>query len=793
MRRNRTARVLLAALGTCGFGDWEGVDASEGVLAIDNGVVCVRYDVQSGTFSARRGAKEFLRRGTFGDFLPDGGASARLIEHSPNLPDGGRVIEVSHPSGRTATLSLRGGQPFVFVTTSIHNAKREPITIKQFTPLAVRIDLGAPARDLRVLGYDGLAPADQAKTTYMVISAASPTTYGGVVCGWLTHDRASGIAVSKPDGEKLAVEARSEYGRLLVPAGKTVPGETLVIGYFDDVLDGLELYAETIARHYQIKLKPVPSGYMTWYHARALDEKRMPVLAEWCARNLRQYGFDFLQIDDGWQISRRDFTTHAVDKPYASQPMFPEEPSREQAPYAQGMKPTAEAITRQGLTAGIWITPFGWDHTRPVFADHQDWFVRRADGSVYAVQWGGDCLDMSHPEAREFLRGVIDRISNQWGYKFFKLDALWAGMCAKMLYPNPQYREDGLGDAVFHDPEVTNVEAFRKGLKVVRQAAGDDAYLLGCTAAQNMRTLGGSVGVVDAIRVGIDSGKQWDGILANVKVSSSIYYLHGRVWHNDADVLYLDKHFTLDQVRCWASWLAITGNLYMVSNWLPEAPDERIEVIKRTIPNHNLQARPVDLFQSFPARVWHLHAGEGESRRDVVAMFNWGDGEQRTGVDLRQLGLAEGRYAVFNFWEDKLEELRGFPTLEMNLRPKSCRVIALRQMTHPVVVSTSRHVTQGIIDLAEEQWDEATSRLRGVSRVVAGDAYEIRTAAPEVVRPWEAAGASISDADRQAGVTVNIAAGRKGPNARVVILSPANRKVAWTIEYARGKSADPLR
>ncbi|GAF97575.1 unnamed protein product, partial [marine sediment metagenome] len=291
----------------------------------------------------------------------------------------------------------------------------------------------------------------------------------------------------------------------------------------------------------------------------------------------KKYGFDFLQIDDGWQIGRRDFTTHAVDRPYASKPRFPEEPSREKGPYSRGMKPTAEAINRHGFAAGIWITPFGWDHKRPVFADHGDWFVKREDGSVYAVSWGGDCLDMSHPKARKFLHGVIDRIANDWGYKFFKLDALWAGVAAKQLYPNPQYRPDNLGNAVFHDPQVTNIEAFRKGLKVVREAAGDDTYLLGCTAAQNMRTLGGSIGLVDSIRVGVDSGKKWEGIVANVKVSSSIYYLHGRVWHNDADVLYLDKHFTLDQVRAWASWLAITGNLYMVSNWLPDVPAERID------------------------------------------------------------------------------------------------------------------------------------------------------------------------------------------------------------------------
>ncbi len=795
MKTSRVPGVLLAALGMSSFCCGGDLSVPDDVMVIDNGVVSVRYDIENGTFSARRGAKEFLQRGTFGDFLPDAGAKVSLSEDSPDQPGDGRAIEVKHPSGRTVALFLRGAQPFVYIRTLIDNVKSKPVTIKQFTPLAARIDLGVAAKDLRTLGYDGLAPADRAKTTYLAVSVANPATRDGVVCGWLTHDRASGIAVCRPEDDKVRIEARSEYGRLTVPAGRTVRGETLVIGYFDDVLEGLELYAETIARHYRIKVKPVPSGYMTWYHARALDERRMPVLARWCGENLRQYGFDFLQIDDGWQVSRRDFTTHAVDRPYGSKPRSPKKPGGAKAPYSRGMKPTADAITRHGFTAGIWITPFGWDHKRPVFADHQDWFVKRADGSVYAVSWGGDCLDMSHPEARRFLGGVIDRIAKGWGYKFFKLDALWAGVAAKQLYPDPRYRPDNLGDAVFHDPEVTNIEAFRKGLKVVRRAAGDDCYLLGCTAAQNMRTLGGSIGLVDAIRVGVDSGKKWDGILANVKVSSSIYYLHGRVWHNDADVLYLDKHFTLDQVRCWASWLAVTGNLYMVSNWLPDVPAERIEVIRRTIPNHNLKARPLDLYETLPARVWHLRCGQRESRRDIVAFFNWGDEEQTIKVDLSRLGLPEGhRYATFDFWENKLSgHAAGIASLEMTLRPKSCRVVALRQLNHPVIISTSRHVTQGIVDVIEEKWDSEKSTIRGVSRVVAGDPYEIRTAAPDVVGPWEVFGASVSDADRQAGVTVKIAAGKRSANARVVINSPVNRKVAWSVNYIRGKSVYPLR
>ncbi|GAG06354.1 unnamed protein product, partial [marine sediment metagenome] len=55
MNTNRAARFLLAALGLCAFCGWGELRGADDVVTIDNGVVSVRYDVKSGTFSARRG------------------------------------------------------------------------------------------------------------------------------------------------------------------------------------------------------------------------------------------------------------------------------------------------------------------------------------------------------------------------------------------------------------------------------------------------------------------------------------------------------------------------------------------------------------------------------------------------------------------------------------------------------------------------------------------------------------------------------------------------------------------
>ncbi len=75
-----------------------------------------------------------------------------------------------------------------------------------------------------------------------------------------------------------------------------------------------------------------------------------------------------------------------------------------------------------------------------------------------------------------------------------------------------------------------------------------------------------------------------------------------------------------------------------------------------------------------------------------------------------------------------------FPS-KIELPPGGCKVLAVKHFVNdmgcPTVLSTSRHVTQGIVDLSNEKWDAATNTLSGTSRVVANDPYELRIYAPK--------------------------------------------------------------
>lgn len=136
----------------------------------------------------------------------------------------------------------------------------------------------------------------------------------------------------------------------------------LADGVFDPVADRVTTFDGRVIEHYyrdhlEIPFyEPVdksvfplpPSGWCTWYYyyseitpAEFLDNAR------WIAENLKPFGAQYVQLDDGWQGSgtgtgrKRDWTTLDVS---FQQP---------------GMKALADSIRALGLEPGIWIAPHG--------------------------------------------------------------------------------------------------------------------------------------------------------------------------------------------------------------------------------------------------------------------------------------------------------------------------------------------------------------------------------------------------------------------------------------------------
>jgi hypothetical protein len=770
MRGSRRAVTVVAVL-VCGFLLGAAAAAQGDVLSIRNASMEVKYDTAAGRLSASCGPRTFIVDGK----LSGEGGAAKVVTVTDKTFGECQGIEIKYPDGNSDQIFIAPNLPFVLIRASLHNGGKEVTVANKVPTLSVGLDLGKPLEALKVFGTGGLAAPGKAPGSYMWQAVVEPKSRSGVVGGWITTDRGSGVVFAGVKDGRVRMDARIEYGRLRIAPGRKEALETFAIGYFDDARLGMEAWADAVAKVYNVKMPPQPVGYCTWYDAGASSEKKLPEQSAFAAQHLAPFGFSVVQIDDGWQDGdpkkngpRKNFTRVKPDGPYPS-----------------GMKATADNIRSKGLVPGIWFMPFAGTHNDPWFQNRQDWFVKTADGSPYDTSWGGTCLDLTHPAVQEYLRAEIKRIGGEWGYRYFKMDGMWTGTGTRQQYVNDAYKDDRMGDAVHHNPDKTNIEAYRDGQKLIREAAGRDVFILGCCTPQNMRSYGGAFGLVDAMRIGPDNGADWAGLQRGPIFGARNYHLHGRIWYNDPDPLYARASLPLAQARAICSWVTVTGQLNMSSDGFADMPAERLDILKRTMPSHGLQARPVDLFEENVPRVWVVTDDRRQPRRDVVGLFNWASDKKELAVDrpVKDLGLSDqAEYVAFEFWTNALvAPFKG--SLKYVLPPASCAVLSVRQAAdHPQLISTSRHIMQGIVDVLEEKWAADTRELAGTSKVVGGDAYELRVLTRSTKGAWKAAGAEVSQEDRAAGVSVSVA--EEADLVRVTLKSPKGRDVRWKVRFA---------
>jgi hypothetical protein len=298
-----------------------------------------------------------------------------------------------------------------------------------------------------------------------------------------------------------------------------------------------------------------------------------------------------------------------------------------------------------------------------------------------------------------------------------------------------------------------------------------------------MRSYGGAFGLVDAMRIGPDNGAEWRGLMRGPIFGSRHYFLHGRVWYNDPNPVYVRTNLPLKHAQLICSWVTLSGQLNLSSEWLPGLPAERLDILKRTLPSHGLRPRPVDFFEHDPPRLWLLTDPRGGLRRDVIGLFNWTDREFTFDESLARIGLPPAEYAAFDYWGNML--LGPFTDrLQLRVPPQSSAVLAVRSLaSHPQLLSTSRHITQGMVDVSEETWHPAERALSGVSRLVGGDPCELRILLRSTSGGWSAGVAEVTRADREAGVIVD----SKGDDGlmRVTLRSPQSRSVSWRVRFAQ--------
>jgi len=748
------------------------VTAAQAVV-IENDLLRIKVEQNAIVLSSMQAGTETLSATLT---LPGTIQNVQTLKCNDPLWGSGRQMVLQH-GDRTTTLSLYDGTPFSHLETLVGNPGKKPLDQKKLTIANLTFDLGVEASQLNTLGTGGLRPATDPQGSYAYSVLANPDTRRGAVCGWLTQRRGVGLMLPSFSEGIPRLETQLDFGLFRIQPGNSRETDILLIGFFDDAREGLERYADDIAKVYDIHLPSKPAVYCTWYHRNlsgsgASTEKVIAENAAFAKEALQPFGLSVFQIDDHWQSQRVEGVEYEEEvKKIGPFKAFVQTTEH----YPSGMAATAASLKAEGFVPGIWYMPFAGNHHNPYF-DSKIFAKEIPSGEPFTdTRWSGTSIDSTNPKSEAFLRERFKRI-HDWGYRYIKVDGIHLGTPSKNIYVNRAYNGKTFGEAEIHNKEMTFIEGYRKGLKILREES-PDTFILGCTIAQNMVSFAPCFGMVDAMRVGPDNDGalrgNWSHITRGADFAGNLWFLNNRVWYNDPDPFYVRKSNPLNKARWMASWLAISGAMNTTSMQYSELAPERLDLIKRTLPAHDYNARPVDILENSKPAIWIV----GNDRMHVIGLFNW-DEKNETSItfSIERAGLdPQKQYEAYDFWANQYLGILSKESTQ-KLPGAGCRILALCEAhPYPQLLSTSRHITQGLIEVTAEKWNPKTKILSGTSSVVAADPYEMRFVCPEGLKAT-----AINVSDTTAAVSI---IEQPGKLARVTITPSITGSMHWSMTF----------
>jgi hypothetical protein len=308
-----------------------------------------------------------------------------------------------------------------------------------------------------------------------------------------------------------------------------------------------------------------------------------------------------------------------------------------------------------------------------------------------------------------------------------------------------------------YDPYMSALETYRAGGAPWREVVDQKAPRM--VIRSNMNVVDHSYGIVDINRTsedadgGYELGVGYKHLLTESLFGTAIrFFYSGRVFWNDGDGFHIYKfnpnlgssgRFSYGEGKVSANFHAIASNVLFVSEAFNEKyPDDRIELLKRISPPTMDVSYPVDLFVRKPAQIWNMPVERAFGKWSTLAVFNYSNAmaasqnppQFSTSLDaVKDLRLEPDKeYLVYEFWSRKFIGTFKGTFVTRPLSPYDCDIYSIvEKQNRPVLISTSRHVRQMAFDIKDLAYDGRQRALRGVSRAVAGDPYQLRIYVPE--------------------------------------------------------------
>lgn len=437
--------------------------------------------------------------------------------------------------------------------------------------------------------------------------------------------------------ESLRDDPSSDQIELNLPLapGKQLSSEKLAFSVTQNYHQQLEGYGEAIRILHNARIpRDAPWGWWSWtaYYF-GLSQGTAISNAEWLSEHLKDLGFNFFHIDEGYAYDDGEYMT-----PNAT--IWP-----------NGVRQFGHRVTRLGLNFGLWVAPFRVGQKAWVYENHKDWLVHNAQGKpiqIGFIESSRDplyVLDSTHPGAQEYLRRTFETLTREWGARYFKLDFM-----DDTAIEGHRYRKD-----------VTALEAERVGLEVIRQAIGEDV-LLDKDGSPMLNT----VGLTELGRTSTDTGHSFEGEKEDATGIAARYYMNNNFYAADPDAFTVAKQLitdqtwhqsklplTLDEAEVSITLAAVAGGMFELGDDLPTlgAEPERLALVR----NRDLldmvrlrrAAKPVDLMtylaEDEQPSVFLLHE---DKRQSMLAVFNWTERVRSHQFSLSDLGLpASGSFA----------------------------------------------------------------------------------------------------------------------------------------------------
>ena len=220
------------------------------------------------------------------------------------------------------------------------------------------------------------------------------------------------------------------------------------------------------------------SSWTSYYEA--VREEDIVKNADWLGANLKPYGFQFVQLDDGY------------DRDEKGQHYWIENWDRQKFPH--GPQWLTNYIKSKGLRAGIWLVPNAY---AGAVQQHPEWYLRYQKDGRIITDYRTPALDATNPQALEQVKKIMTTLDD-WGFDYYKFDGEHA---------LPRY-VPGVDRSKLHDPNVDPLVNYRARLKMIRETIGPNRFIEGCPAGTPLN----GIGYFDSYFTGHDLYNNWQGM-----------------------------------------------------------------------------------------------------------------------------------------------------------------------------------------------------------------------------------------------------------------------------------------